>query len=173
MRPFFVVGVKLIGLLALYWALQHIAILVTSIRLFWVEIPEAAKPLDAAWNMVTVSVSFIISLGFALALLFRGERLTSWVTLPELPDETVSISFAALCRAGIITAGLLVACNGVPKLLVESYASLSVPAHESGTVATAYGASRPVESALQVGLAWLLVFRSQWVSRFIRCDGEE
>ena len=32
MRPFFIVGVKLIGILVLYWALQHIAPIVSSVR---------------------------------------------------------------------------------------------------------------------------------------------
>jgi len=168
MRAFFVVGVKLIGLLALYWALNHIAVLVGSVRFFWVEIPDAAQPFDAAWNMVTVSVSFIVSLGFALALLFRGERLISSVPLPELPNETVSIPPPALLRAGIITAGLLVACHAVPKLLLEVYAIMfhSGP-RDLGVVATVYGVVLPAESALQVGFAWLLVFRSHWVTRFI------
>lgn len=167
MRPFFVVGAKLIGLLSLYWALQHIPMLLGSVQFFWVKVPQTAQPFSAAWNMLALSVSFIASIGFALALLFRGERLTSWIPLPELPKEAVSIPHTALLRAGIIIAGLVLACNAVPKLLLELYVILSSPAGEFGQVVTAYGAVRPVESALQVGLAWFLVFHSRWVIRFI------
>lgn len=167
MRPFFVVGAKLIGLLALYWALQHIPVLVGSVQFFWVEVPQTAQPFDAAWNMLTVSMSFIVSIAFALALLFRGERLTSWVPLPELPKEAVGIPPAVLLRVGIITAGLVVACNALPEFLLELYMTLSSPAGEFRSLATSYGAVRPVESALQIGLAWLLVFHSQSVTRFI------
>ena len=98
MRPFFIVGVKLIGLLVLYWATQHLGLLLGSARMLWVELPAGAPAIpaiDPLWNLVTVSVSFAVAIAFALLLLLRGERLADFVPLPQLPASAVVIRLAA------------------------------------------------------------------------------
>jgi hypothetical protein len=47
MRPFFAVGVKLIGILVLYWAFLQVAAILSSVRLFWTEISQSPVGLDS------------------------------------------------------------------------------------------------------------------------------
>ncbi len=66
MRELFTVGVRLIGVLGLYWALKHIPVLVGSLGLRFVELPDA-RLVNRWWELMLVVLSLVVSLGFALA----------------------------------------------------------------------------------------------------------
>ena len=169
MRPFFIVGVKLIGLLVFYWALQHIGPMVSSVRLLWIEIPAGnVPPVDPLWNMIAYSVSFLAALAFALFLLCRGERLAALVPLPEFPVGAPTVAPEALLQVGIIIAGLLIACNAVPRFVLEAFVAISTPSSESSVaIYKVYGQSRLAESGIQMALSWFLGFRSGRVAHLI------
>jgi len=168
MRPLFIVGVKLLGLLVLYWALQHIPPILSSAQLLWRESPANSSVFNPVWNMITVSVSFVVAISFGLVLLFRGERIASLVSMPELPASAVAVDPDGLLRVGILISGLLVACSAVPKVLLEAFAAAAAPSSEySLPTYTVYGRARLTESGIQLAMAWLLVFRSAQVARFI------
>ena len=171
MRPFFIVGVKLIGLLVLYWALQHIGPLVSSVRLLWIEVPAGtAAAFDPVWNLIAFSVSFLLAVAFALFLLLRGERLAALVPLPEAPSAAPTLAPDDLLQVGLVVAGLLVACNAVPRFLLESYVAISSPSNQSSfgvLTVTSYGETRLIESGIQVVLSWFLVFRAARIAHLI------
>jgi hypothetical protein len=175
MRPFFIVGVKLIGVLVLYWALQHIGPMVSSARLFWIQIPAGnVPPVDPLWNMITYSVSFLVAVAFALFLLFRGERLAALVPLPEFPVGAPTVVSEALLQVGIVVGGLVVACNAVPRFVLDAFVAISTRSSESSVpMYTVYGQSRLGESGIQLVLSWFLVFRSGRVAHFLSGRGGE
>jgi len=115
MRPLFVVGVNLIGVLVLYWAPQHIPVVLGTISFFWIELPETAPRFSLAWELTSVCVGFLIALAFGIFLLVRGEVLATWVPLSETSSSLPNIQAAQLLRLGIIIAGVLVAADAASR----------------------------------------------------------
>jgi len=169
MRPFFIVGVKLIGILVLYWALQHIAPIVSSVRFFWIEVPDANIPaIDPVWNMITYLSSFLVAFLFALFLLLRGEQLAAFVPLPEVSNDASLIPPETLLQIGVVVAGLLVTCHALPRFVLDALVAISLPSSEvSLPTYTVYGESRLAESGIQLLLSWVLLFRPGRVSRLL------
>jgi hypothetical protein len=175
MRPYVVVGVKLIGLLVFYWASQHIGPMVSSVRFFWMEVPTGNAPLvDPLWNEITYCVSFMAAVAFALFLLFRGERLAALIPLPDFPDGTCTLAPQALLRVGITVAGLLVACNAGPRFALDAFIAISTRSAESSVpIYTVYGQSSLAESGIQLVLSWFLLFRPGRIAHVLSGRGGE
>lgn len=168
MRPLFLVGLKLIGVLVLYWALQHITPLLASVRLLWAALPPGATDFDPVWNLVAVLISLVAALSFAGLLLFRTEVVAAIVPMPAAPTCSRLPEPKLLLHVGILMSGLLVACTAVPKVVLEAFALVSSRSSiDVARLYTAYGEVRLAESIIQLGMAWVLVFRSAWVARVI------
>ncbi len=171
MRALFIVGVRLIGVLALYWALKHIPTLLAIVRIQLTGVPESAPWYNPVWELALVGVSFAVSLGFSLVLLFANDRVLSRVPLRDAPLSDGTADPAVIMRGAVVAAGLVVAVEALPRLLLELYALASEPSGQAGAVGgltTAYGPIRVGESALQLGLACVLLFRSDWIVTALR-----
>jgi len=176
MRALFIVGAKLIGLLVFYWAVQHVTPIVSSVRLFWINVPDANVPtFDPIWNLVTYSLSFLVAVWFAWFLLVRGERLAALVSLPEGSSDIPPIAPETVLQIGVVVAGLLVVCHALPRFMLDAFLVLSRPSGDlSLPTYTVYGESRLAESGIELLLSWVLLFRSERVGRFLsRCSMED
>jgi hypothetical protein len=118
-----------------------------------------------------MTLSFLVTLVFGLGLLFRGERVASLVDLPPLAVDDVAMDSEMLLRVGVLVAGLLVACNVLPKAVLSASALILNPHTDSWVSMYPVDRTRLLESAIQVFLAWLLVFRSAQITRFISSHG--
>lgn len=122
------------------------------------------------WEATLVLLSFAVSLGFALVLLLGGDRLLERIPLPDTPLPQGHIDLSSLLRTGVIASGLIVSALALPKLLLGLYAIFFLSVESTGNAYVATGTARPMESALELVLASVLILRSEWVVNLLEHD---
>jgi hypothetical protein len=60
-RPILIVGVKLIGVMVLYWALQHISGLLYSVGFFLDKPPSEVGYISPGWQLAASCLSFLFA----------------------------------------------------------------------------------------------------------------
>jgi hypothetical protein len=169
MRSILIVGVKLIGVMVLYWALQHIPGLLYNVAFFLDKPPSEVGYISPGWQLAASCLSFLFAVTFGTFLLFRGEVFAARLPLSESSFELPDIKAEQLLGLAIIVAGLLIASNALPRFLLEVYILLISPhIHAPNSfMFTLYGRIRPFESVLQLTLAGMFIFRSASVVRLV------
>ena len=174
MRPLLIVGFRLLGVMVLYWSLQHIQALLFTVAFFFDGPPANAGYLSPGLHITFVCLSLVLSVAFGAFLLFRGERLAARLPLSDSSNEIPDMKSEQLLSLGIIIGGVLIASTALPKLLVEVYVILTTPqvGEPNSFVSTLYGPLRPFESVLQLAVAAVLIFRSGWVISIVTRYGQ-
>jgi hypothetical protein len=169
MRPLLIVGVKLLGVMVLYWALQHIPAVLYNLAFFLDKPPTVVGYIGPGWQLAAACLSFLLAVSFGALLLFHGEVLVARLPLTESSLELPTTNTEQLLGLGIIIGGLLIASTALPRFLLELYLILTwPPVHAPNSfISTLYGPLRPLESVLQLVVAGVFIFRSGWVVRLV------
>jgi hypothetical protein len=151
MKKLFIVAAKLIGLLALYWAIATLVQIGFAIPLVLNPVPDIAggsQNAGSAWWLAGTVLYGVITLVFSLLLMFRTESIATRLNVPDqeisgIPDDL------RILKGGIILLGLYFFLFSIPSLTK----TISTSAYYRYTWRDFRYMSQLVSGLLQLGLA--------------------
>ena len=153
MRNVFLVGAKLLGILALYWAIIILPQICLSVS---VRFPD----IDLGCVIGGWMLSFSISLLFAIFLLFKTERIANILSIYENREEILKPTADQLLVVGIILIGIFLISTALPKL-TETFFSFY-----STDVLRNYHIKEIVTQLLQIFIGGFLIFSAKRINHY-------
>jgi hypothetical protein len=149
MRALTIIGLKLIGLMTLFWML-------VLLPQFFGSMLSGGGPRFGAGPPAAV-VSIALSLAFAFLLLARTEWVADRLRVPAEPLQ-VSASPADLLRTGLIVFGVFAIVNALGEIAHIAYAAAwSADARRYDW----YNWGRLVATAIRLSLGWIVIAQSR------------
>ena len=154
MRNVFLVGAKLLGILALYWAIIIIPQICLSVSARFPDIDLGC--VIGGWMLY-----FSISLFFAICLLFKTEEIANILSIYENREEIMKPTADQFLVIGIILIGTFLISTALPKLTetLFSFYSSDVLRH--------YHIKEIVTQLLQIFIGGFLIFSAKKISCLI------
>lgn len=166
MRRLFVVLGKLLGILAVYWAL----IIIPQVA-FAISILGAESEVPPIVTLVSMLVAFFASLCLGILLLFKTETIATFLRIP--PDtENATASPDALLQTGLILIGVYMLVNALPQFLsflteILMKYDRNLPYKMQVELHNVYTIGRFLSLALEILMSIYLVVLSKPATRFI------
>ena len=118
MRELTTLGLKLLGILGLYWAATIMPQIGMALSML---VGNSAHGYSASWYLASLVAWFVISLLFAILLLSR----TGWIVSKlRVPSDSIQAHFPSpshLLRAGLVLIGVFAILESVPDLIQALY----------------------------------------------------
>ena len=112
MRNLFLAGAKLLGILALYWAI----LIIPQIGFFLsVRTTMSEGNYSGTWLFSGIVLSFILPLIFGLILIFRTEKIADILKIKESKEQEFKSKQDDILRIGIILVGIFLVASAIPK----------------------------------------------------------
>ncbi|XHR30355.1 MAG: hypothetical protein ACFUZC_07295 [Chthoniobacteraceae bacterium] len=108
MRALAIVGLKLMGVSSLYRATGIISMIASVLAM----LSNPHPGINPLWLIVQAVVIFVINVLFALVLLFRTERIVTWLRIPDEPLRS-SIAASELLRVGLVIVGVIALIDAI------------------------------------------------------------
>jgi len=165
MRRAFIIGAKLLGLLALYWTASSMAQAGFSLTGYLASRNPPA--LLGPWWITGLVADVLLSLGLALMLLFRTERLADALRVRDDGPWPDPGSADRLLRAGMLLLGVYFLVLTLPALA----ATLVAVAQVKNGFRSPLHLARLIEPVLKMALAAAVVSRPEKVIEFLSRRG--
>ena len=173
MKSVFIVGAKLLGVLAVLRLVGVVAAVSKVIE--WWALSTGQEPLGDhfGWFAIRAGTQFVLYAILAFLLFFRTEWLARLLRIPETARPPQFSASDVLLRVGIALIGVYLVATNLPLLVGQVYNVIHTGlAHveSSGEVllATGYFLSETITPILSLAIAAIFLFRAEWVMALIR-----
>lgn len=154
MRNLFIIGLKLLGILCLYWALGEVAQVSVAIT----TLPSMkAMGIQPVWYIFSVSLYVLVHLLFSLVLLFRSDGIAKALRVPDTAFTPGQITPAALLYTLLIAISVFILIQAIPQVLRHLFTWAEL--RDRDTAMSAYQIGELVVASAQIALAIIVVCR--------------
>jgi len=161
MRNIFLAGAKIIGLLAIFWAIRFIP------SIGWAIVQARTGSMSANVGVIlNIYLEFAILVIFGLILLFRTEKLATLLKIKEGSEKEIKLPTSEILRIGFIFIGIYFLGKAIPEFFKTFY-FLSKSSEFSGNFEKTRDISQLISSILKIGIGSWLTFASRKVIRII------
>ena len=162
MRNLFLSGTKIFGLFTLYKAILIIPSIASYLGMIrGHSTADNSLPIRA---VILMSLYCLISISFALILLFKTEMLANVLKIKDNEEKRIVLSENVFFKIGIILVGIFILAEAVPKLASTVYQwDRLMYGQRQGIMNIA----NLITYVLQIILALVLIIGAQHIVRFI------
>lgn len=160
MRNLAIVGLKLLGILGIYWGITGMAqialVLIPAFSPGNLRVANA-RTFAAFWSMSPIICFSILTIGFAFILLAGTDRVVAMFNFPEDPPSS-GMEPSQLLHVGFVLVGAYCVLGALPAIGSAAYVIIE---YRTGThQASAPGLERIIEPALKFILGCIVIGKS-------------